>query len=59
LAAYRKRNAQGNESPHALDIPLPFKNIEDPDVMTSDRPVATQLAGLISDTSVATALPGT
>jgi hypothetical protein len=59
LAACRKRSAQENDSPHTLDIPLTFENVEDPDVMTSDGPVATQLAGLISDTSVAKGLPGT
>jgi hypothetical protein len=42
-----------------FDIPLTFENVEDPDAITSDGPVATQLAGLISDTSAASALPGT
>jgi hypothetical protein len=49
----------GNDPPRTLDIPLTFENVEHPDVMTSDGPMATQLAGLISDTSAASALPGT
>ena len=55
----RKRSAWENESPRTLDIPLTFENVEDPDAMTGDGSVATQLAGLISNTSVAKALPGT
>jgi hypothetical protein len=55
----RKRNARENESPRTLDIQLTFENVEHPNVITSDGPTATQLAGLISDTSLANALPGT